>query len=82
MIKEECKNRPRIIRLITATAGRFLDGFYSVCIEVGQPKVNDNEVMCHLPMKLFDMFDQTLPHTGGKTYSNVLVFQSSKDIHV
>ena len=34
---------------------------YTVFAKVGQLKVNNNSVMCHLSMKLCDKFDQN-PH--------------------
>ena len=34
--------------------------------KVGELKVNNNQVMCHLSMKLSDMFDQNTPCTFEK----------------
>ena len=35
----------------------------AVHAKVGQPKSNNQNVMCHQPMKLSDMFDQNPPCT-------------------
>ena len=47
---------------------------YTVFAKVGQLKVNNNQVMCHLSMKLSDTFDQNPPCTLdkilGKTHSD------------
>ena len=39
---------------------------YTVYAKVGQLKDNNNQVMCHLSMKLSDMFDQNLPCTSDQ----------------
>ena len=36
---------------------------YTVYAKVGQLKVNNNQVMCHLSMKLSDTFDRNPPCT-------------------
>ena len=39
---------------------------YTVFAKVGQLKVNNNQVMCHVSMKLSDTFDQYPPCTFDK----------------
>ena len=39
---------------------------YTVFAKVGQLKVNNDQVMCHLSMKLSDTFDQNPPCTLDK----------------
>ena len=46
---------------------------YTVYAKVGQIKVNNNKVMCHLSKKLSDTFDQNPAYTLtklGKTFSD------------
>ena len=45
---------------------------YTVFAKVGQLKVNNNQVMCHLSMKLSDTFDQNPPCTLDKIRENPL----------
>ena len=43
---------------------------YTVFAKVGQLKCNNNQVMCHLSMKLSDTFGQNPPSTLDKVREN------------
>ena len=45
--------------------------------KVGQLKINNNQVMCHLSMKLSDKFDQNLPCTFDKIGENLIPMKNA-----
>ena len=49
---------------------------------VGQLKVNNNKVMCHLSMKLFDMFNQTTHHTLEKIMAKFIPIKNSLKVYL
>ena len=45
---------------------------YTAYAEVGELRINNNKVMWHLSIKLFDMFGQTLSHTLNKIMAKLV----------
>ena len=50
---------------------------YTVYAKVGQLKVNNNQVMCHLSMKLSDTFDQNRPCTFDKIREKPILMKNA-----
>ena len=63
-----CRNQIQLVILEFGDLGHQTGNFwpFTVHANVGQLKVNNNKVMCHMSMKLLAMFDQNPPHTLDK----------------
>ena len=57
------------------TCGKFHHN--TVYRKVGQLKVNNNQVMCHLSMKLSDMCDQNPPYTFDKIREKTILMKNA-----
>ena len=50
---------------------------YTIYAKVGQLKVNNNQVMCHLSMKLSDMFNQNPPCTFDQIWEKPILMKNA-----